>query len=860
MIQTNNNLSSFLTRIGGIGIDDHMTIHQKRSIILNNILSQNDGIAFLVFGILLWSNVGWELGVFVAVLSGVSKFFVLLLNKLKLHLFAKIFSIFVISLIGGPLLFALVNSAQESLLVNIYFITMLVYAVLSFNWENRTEKWLSIIACACSFVWIFTFKYLDATFSDATGFVLDQMVVIFSIFGCMLNFFGYLTLQQYNLLAHKNLEHALRTLENTFALQKAVFDSVGAMIISTDVSGKITSFNQTAETLLGYSQDEVVNKLSPIVFHDPDEMADRVESISDCIHRKVDVCFDLLIAKTTAGLTNEEEWSFIRKEGSSFPVKVVTSALKHDDGTIFGFTFVATDISTRKQAEALIQAQHEELQASEEELRQNLEELQTTQDLLQKQQVKTEKLKERFELAIQGSSDGIWDWNITTDEIYYSPRWKSMLGYKVTEINNRFDVFEHLIHPEDKERVSNVLTAYLNNELDEYKVELRVKEKSGSYRWILSRGFALRDESGAPYRMTGSHSDIQEVKEKERLIQQKNEELSSSEEEIRQNSEELQAINEQLEAARAEAETAFLQEQRNKKKLEQALQELKEAQSQLIQAEKMSSLGQLTAGIAHEINNPLNFVFAGANTLKVILNDLFSIVNKYTELEQVKSYDELIPLLASIHELKNELYFEELEDDVRGLVDDILLGAQRTQKIIYSLRTFSRLDEDQYKRVDLIENIEATLTILNSQLANRIEVIKEYQPHLPSVECHIGQINQVFMNLISNAAQAIVGQGTIHIKLWTANQNVCFIQIKDSGIGMTPEDMNRIFDPFFTTKDVGEGTGLGLSIVHGILEKHQASIMVSSEVGKGSTFTIQLPISQHKPLEADLLQPDISLS
>lgn len=834
-------LNSFLMRAAGMGVSDDMTIQEKRSILLNNMLSQNDGIAYLIVGVILHTIYGFNLVVFLSYILCATKFLVLLLASKKMHLLAKVISIYIVSLCLGPILFAGMNGAKVSYMINLYFVTMMVYAILSFNWNNSTEKRLSIISCCLCLLWTFGFRVLDQQIDFQHAFILDESILgsIFPVFACVLNFTGYLLLQSFNIRAQKELEGTLLELEDSSALQQAVFDSVGVIIISTDASGTITSFNKGAEKLLGYTATEVINEFDPTIFHDPHELADKVVELSQELNRNVGLGFNQLVAKAKDGLPNEEEWTLVKKNSERFPANVVSAPIKHNDGSIIGFTIVATDITDRKKAGEKIQQQHEELLASEEELRQNLEELQSTQDLLESQQRQTIKLKERFELAITGSNDGIWDWDILTNEVYYSPRWKSMLGYDEEDIPSTLDAFGMLLHPDETETVFKTLNAYLAGELDEYRVEMQLKEKSGTYRWVLSKGVVVRDEEGKPIRMSGSHMDMQEIKEKEMLIQTKNEELLATEEEIRQNSEELMTVNEHLERTKAEVEYAFQKERNSKQELEQAMEELKDTQSQLIQAEKLSSLGQLTAGVAHEINNPINFVYAGANTLKDVVEDLTGLISKYSELKLDTSTELLSQQLEEIHELKEEIHFDEIEEDIKGLVGDILLGADRTQRIVHSLKTFSRLDEKTFKKADLRENLEATLIILNSQLENRLEVVKDYEPHFPMIDCFIGQINQVFMNLITNAIQAIEGKGTIYLKLWSNHElNQCYVQIRDTGVGIKEEDFDSIFDPFFTTKDIGKGTGLGLSIVHGILNKHNASIKLESKLGEGTTFTI----------------------
>lgn len=266
-------------------------------------------------------------------------------------------------------------------------------------------------------------------------------------------------------------------------------------------------------------------------------------------------------------------------------------------------------------------------------------------------------------------------------------------------------------------------------------------------------------------------------------------------------------------------------------RLNDALHELKEAQTQLVQSEKMASLGQLTAGVAHEINNPVNFVSAGIDSLQVDYEDILALLNRYRAGEPI----------GEIEKFEKEIAFDDLLVEIEHLFGGIKDGAVRTREIVKSLQSFSRLDDDNLKRASINEGIEATLVILKSSLEDRIEVVKAFGD-LPEVECYPGQVNQVFMNILANAIQAIDGQGTIQISTESDGDHVV-IKIKDSGKGILQEHMNKIFDPFFTTKDVGQGTGLGLSISYGIIAKHNGKILVESNPGEGTIFTIKLPVT-----------------
>ncbi|MDW7694189.1 ATP-binding protein [Flammeovirgaceae bacterium SG7u.111] len=317
------------------------------------------------------------------------------------------------------------------------------------------------------------------------------------------------------------------------------------------------------------------------------------------------------------------------------------------------------------------------------------------------------------------------------------------------------------------------------------------------------------------------------------------EELKSSDDELRKNSEELQAINDNLTQYRDELKVSLLRERESREKLENINLELKHAQAQLIQSEKMASLGQLTAGVAHEINNPINFVYAGVSTLKTSIENFMQIINKYEKIDETIYNGKLVEVIEDIKLTKEHLSYDELKDDINLILGDISQGAIRTAEIVRGLRNFSRLDEEHLKMASINECLESTLVILKSQFKDHVHVVKEYEKELPEVNCYPGQLNQVFMNILNNAGQALHSEGTITIKTVNLNEYIQ-ISIKDTGHGI-PEDLkNKIFEPFYTTKDVGEGTGLGLSISYGIIEKHNGRIEVKSKMGEGSEFIIYI--------------------
>jgi signal transduction histidine kinase len=261
-------------------------------------------------------------------------------------------------------------------------------------------------------------------------------------------------------------------------------------------------------------------------------------------------------------------------------------------------------------------------------------------------------------------------------------------------------------------------------------------------------------------------------------------------------------------------------------------------QAQLVQAEKMASLGILTAGVAHEINNPINFVSANVEPLRRDIQDVLQIMAAYEKtIEQYTLRDKFREVEALKKELDCDILIEEINHLLRGIKE----GATRTSEIVKGLRNFSRLDENEMKAFNVNEGIESTLLVLANQLKNKT-IVKELG-QVDELMGYPGKLNQVFMNVLSNACQAITGKGEIRIKTGMDNGKVV-IRIADNGIGMTGEVQNRIFEPFFTTKKVGAGTGLGLSISYGIIKAHNGTISVESAPGKGTTFTITIPVKK----------------
>jgi len=284
--------------------------------------------------------------------------------------------------------------------------------------------------------------------------------------------------------------------------------------------------------------------------------------------------------------------------------------------------------------------------------------------------------------------------------------------------------------------------------------------------------------------------------------------------------------------------------------LEKALAELKATQSQLVQSEKMASLGVLTAGIAHEINNPINFIKTSAHALN---RDMEDIQRLLTAFEACSRDCADVAIRERIAGLKADIDYDALTGELSGLVDNINLGAERTADIINSLRIYSRTDEKKMSATHLEELVETALVLLQNRYKKKIDIKKTYAD-LPAVHGHAGRLMQVFNNVIDNAIDAVSGgvqQGDPSIEIITDAETVegttyAVIRIKDNGTGIRKEDLDKVFDPFFSTKEVGQGVGLGMSLSHGIIRDHQGRIDITSRVGQGTTVSIVLPLeSEH---------------
>jgi PAS domain S-box-containing protein len=315
-----------------------------------------------------------------------------------------------------------------------------------------------------------------------------------------------------------------------------------------------------------------------------------------------------------------------------------------------------------------------------------------------------------------------------------------------------------------------------------------------------------------------SFDDITDKKRAEQALRDSRDQL---EEKVLERTADLEAANAALRTEQA--------------RQEELIRKLAEAHTQLLQSEKLASIGQLAAGVAHEINNPVGFVSSNMESLHRYVESLLRIVAVFEQGEE--ELTEATRAMVASAKQKEDLDY--LRDDIRQLLKESAEGLQRVRQIVLDLKNFSHPDATEKEWADLEKGLDSTLNVVWNELKYKADVIKEYGK-VPAVYCIPSQINQVFMNLLVNAAHAIDGRGRITVRTGTEAENV-WIEVADTGSGIKPDHLGRIFDPFFTTKPVGEGTGLGLSLSYQIVQKHGGRIEVTSELGKGSVFRVIVP-------------------
>ncbi len=431
-----------------------------------------------------------------------------------------------------------------------------------------------------------------------------------------------------------------------------------------------------------------------------------------------------------------------------------------------------------------------------------------------------EKYRSIFENALEGmlqtDSDGRF--------LSCNPATAALLGYASPEdlIESVPTISQLYVSPQRRRELYEMIR--LSGDVKNFEAEFY--RKDGSKQWALVSIHPVLNEKGEILYVDGILQDIAERKQSEEAIRRLNEDL---EQRVTERTSQLQTANDELRLVTGELEDAY--------------SELKSAQSRILQQEKMASIGQLAAGVAHEINNPMGFIMSNLNSLRKYtdkVSDFLKAQSKAIEKFPANGDSELNEMIAEIKKQKKAIKLDYIIDDIGNIISESMEGADRVKKIVQDMKTFSRIDEAEFKAADINAGLESTINIIWSELKYKAVLKREFG-NIPSTVCNAGQLNQVFMNILVNASQAIETQGEITVKTWSDGNNI-YIAISDTGAGIPADKMHRIFEPFFTTKEVGKGTGLGLSIAYDIVKKHKGELQVQSDVGKGTSFTIAIPI------------------
>ena len=551
------------------------------------------------------------------------------------------------------------------------------------------------------------------------------------------------------LAGQQRTEQALRESEQRYRrLLAATTDYIYSVDLGNGHAG-VTSHGPGCESVTGYTQSDFAADpyLWYRVVHEGDRMA--------------------VLAQVDRILSDQPvlplEHRIIRKDGQVRWVLNTTIAHRNEQGRLIGYDGLISDVTQRKLAETALQES-----------------------------------QSRLELVIQGSNDGVWDWNLVTGEIYFSPRWKSMLGYEDAELKNQRSSWEALMHPADREEVLAKVKACLSGLASNFELEQRLRHKDGSYRWILARAVVLRDPHGRPLRMAGSHVDLTEHKRATEQLQQANTKLERK-------SEVLRSLVRRLIASQ---------------------RELKSTQERLVQTAKLELAGTLAAGVAHEVKNPLQTIIMG------------------------------------LHLLSQKLSAQPPTPEIGLALEEMSAAVLRAKAIIGDLMTLAHPMQFKRQLQDLHPVIDSSLRLLRNELMKaKVSVECQFNLALPPVSLDPQRLEQVFLNLLLNAIQAMPGGGLITIRTsaeqiagwefsrrslfrnFQSGDQVALVTIQDRGTGIPEEVLPRVFDPFFTTKPAGVGTGLGLSMAKKIVELHDGAIELENAATGGVVAAIAIRLN-----------------
>lgn len=619
-------------------------------------------------------------------------------------------------------------------------------------------------------------------------------------------------------------------------LEAVLAASTQVAIMATDLQGRITVFNSGAERMLGYRAIEIVGRATPLIFHLESEVVDHAQRLSETFGRRVQD-FEVFVEYARQGSFEEREWTYVCNDGTHLTVLLVVTALHDEAGQMTGFLGVARDITERKQATDALCRAHDELEARVRERTADLHAAQAMAHL------------------------GSWEWEIRSGAERWSDEQFRIFGYEPNAVTPSYDAFVDALHPDDRARVLAAVNATLN--LDHpYDLECRIIRPNGDTRVVQCRGDVTRDPDGRPIRMVGTFLDITDRTRLEQTRATLAAIVASSDDAI---------IGESLDglilswnpaaehisgysasevvgrplSAMVSPESADMERTildrvsrgqsvapyeavRIRKDgatvhvsitvfpitdstgriigLSRFVKDItarKQAEEHLRKAERLAELGTLASGMAHEIGTPMNVILGRAEFL-----------------------------MERVHD----------EPTKKGL-QTIVSQVERITKLMHQLLTYTRRRPPERRPFELQQTIGESSEFFRERFAkHRIVVKLACEEHCPAVLADPDQMSQVLINLLVNALHAMPEGGTIYLGL-NSSEGKAVLTVADTGHGIAKEHLPKIFDAFFTTKDKGNGTGLGLSVVKGMIEEHGGTITVDSELRRGTTFTIHLPLS-----------------
>jgi two-component system, NtrC family, sensor kinase len=670
--------------------------------------------------------------------------------------------------------------------------------------------------------------------------------------------------------------HYLNELQQTQGLEKntekilqmkllaAIENSIGA-ILSVDESGLIVQFNKGAEAIFGYAANEILGRqidvLMPARFaaNHHEHMRRFAQSPDDSRY-----------------MQSRGEIFGLRKDGSEFPAEATISKLQFDDGCLF--SIILNDVTQRKESEEKLQRFGRILDNTHNEIYiidvHTLKFVQVNQGALRNLGYTMDELRQMTPLDLKpfltrADFDKIIEkLRASRDQfVIFETKHRRKDGtlYPVGvrlqySGNETVPVYVAIIADITERKQAEELQARLNTIIENTTDIIATASPDGTLLYLNNAGRRFMkiglDESITDYRIADFHRGWALAQAMTEAIPYAIRDGSwLGESELSNCAGEMFRISQLILAHKDETGRLLYlssvirditERQKSEEQLLKSNHELKEAyskleltQTQLLQSDKMASIGQLAAGVAHEINNPVGYISSNLGSLRQYIQDVLRLLDVYAATETTITD---ATARAKVEIIKKEIDIAFLRVDIDQLLNESAEGIHRVKKIVQDLKDFSHVDEAEWQWTNLQHGLDSTLNIVWNELKYKAEVVKEYGD-IPDIECLASQLNQVFMNLLINAAHAIENRGTITLRTGTLDNGV-IVEITDTGKGMSREIQKRIFEPFFTTKPVGKGTGLGLSLAYGIVQKHHGRIEVLSKVGHGTTFKIFLPI-QH---------------